>query len=319
MSLSRPAHSRPQQKSRPTTQSRPSTKQRPSTGQKRSAQSRPTRPSQQPNRGQRPSNRSVENFLGVQRDRPSARPSTRPADRPGRPGGDRPGRPGDGDRPGRPGDRPGRPGDRPDRGDRWKDRGDYVRDHYHHHLNDHFNDNYWWRRAGWATAIGWAGYNWGTPYYYGYSDDGSWGYYDDASYYGGGSETSYSDQQAAITETADTADAADGEWLPLGMFALTSQEETAADPNGYMQLSLSKDGTLSGYYHNSTTGESFELVGMVDKDTQLAAWQLTDSDNSPIVETGIFNLTKDETPARVHFADGRTQDVLLVALNQDSN
>ena len=322
MSRSRPSHSRPANSGRPSTNQRPANMNRPS------AQNRPSKPSQRPNAGSRPNNKNLENFLGVQRERPTTRPANRPdgdrpgrpgGDRPGMPGGDRPGRPG-GDRPGRPGgDRPGIPGNRPGQGDRWTGRGDQVRRNYHHNnLNNHFHDNYWWGRAGWATAIGWAGWNWGTPYYYGYSDDGSWGYSDGGSYYDSDSAASYSEQQDTISATSDAASVADDEWLPLGVFALTTQEGSVAEPNGYMQLSLSKGGTLTGYYYNSTTDLSYELEGIVDKETQMAAWQMADSENSPIIETGIFNLTEQETPARVHFADGRTQDVLLVALSGDN-
>jgi hypothetical protein len=34
------------------------------------------------------------------------------------------------------------------------------------------------------------------------------------------------------------------------------------------------------------------------------------------METGIYNLTKDTAPALVHFADGQTQQWLLVRLDE---
>ncbi len=34
------------------------------------------------------------------------------------------------------------------------------------------------------------------------------------------------------------------------------------------------------------------------------------------MEVGIFNLTKDTAPALVHFADGQTQQALLVRLEE---
>jgi hypothetical protein len=40
--------------------------------------------------------------------------------------------------------------------------------------------------------------------------------------------------------------------------------------------------------------------------------------NTPIMETGIYNLTQNETRALVHFADGQTQQWLLVRLEQPS-
>ncbi len=36
----------------------------------------------------------------------------------------------------------------------------------------------------------------------------------------------------------------------------------------------------------------------------------------PLMEVGIFNLTKDTAPALVHFADGQTQQALLVRLEE---
>jgi hypothetical protein len=36
----------------------------------------------------------------------------------------------------------------------------------------------------------------------------------------------------------------------------------------------------------------------------------------PIIETGLSNLTQDTTPALIHFADGQTQQWLLVRLEE---
>ncbi len=37
------------------------------------------------------------------------------------------------------------------------------------------------------------------------------------------------------------------------------------------------------------------------------------------VENGVANLTKDEAPALLHFADGQTQQRLLVRLEEPAN
>jgi hypothetical protein len=37
---------------------------------------------------------------------------------------------------------------------------------------------------------------------------------------------------------------------------------------------------------------------------------------TPIMETGLSNLTQDTTPALLHFADGSTQQWLMVRLEQ---
>jgi hypothetical protein len=54
---------------------------------------------------------------------------------------------------------------------------------------------------------------------------------------------------------------------------------------------------------------------MADKKTQRAAWTVVGK-TRPIVETGIANLTQDTAPALVHFADGQTQQWLMVRLEE---
>jgi hypothetical protein len=54
---------------------------------------------------------------------------------------------------------------------------------------------------------------------------------------------------------------------------------------------------------------------MVDKQTQRAAWTVQ-GQTRPLMETGIVNLTQETSPALVHFADGSTQQWLLVRLDK---
>ena len=46
---------------------------------------------------------------------------------------------------------------------------------------------------------------------------------------------------------------------------------------------------------------------------QRAAWQMVGK-KFPVMETGIYNLTQDTAAVLVHFADGQTQQCLLVRL-----
>ena len=57
------------------------------------------------------------------------------------------------------------------------------------------------------------------------------------------------------------------------------------------------------------------LEGMIDKKTQRVAW-CVQGKSWPIAETGLSNLTKDTFPALLHFADGQTQQWLLVRLEE---
>ena len=57
------------------------------------------------------------------------------------------------------------------------------------------------------------------------------------------------------------------------------------------------------------------IEGMADKQTQRVAWGIAGQER-PIVETGLANLTQDTAPALIHFADGQTQQWLLVRLEE---
>jgi hypothetical protein len=92
-------------------------------------------------------------------------------------------------------------------------------------------------------------------------------------------------------------------------------EPNGADPTMYLQLAVSKEGIISGTLQNTATGKVQPIEGMVDRETQRAAWTVQ-GQTRPIMETGIVNLTQDTSPALVHFADGSTQQWLLVRLDK---
>ncbi|MCC9608277.1 chromosomal replication initiator protein DnaA [Blastopirellula sediminis] len=291
-------------------------------------------------------------FLRDSGARPSTLPAQRPGggDRPGiadRPGaGDRPGpgdRPGVGDRPGagdRPGiaDRPG-PGNRPiadnrpnrieNRGDRQEirqDRRNEIRDHVHDHpIRDFWSDHPLWgawaitrpfRWAAWSGVAGWGNYGWSEPYYYNYGENV---YYDDGQVYYGDdpicTEAEYAAQAEAIAASAPETPPEQSEWMSLGVFALTPDgQEDAPDPTLFLQLVLSKEGIISGTLNNTVTSQTQTIEGMVDKKSQRCAWNVVGK-TRPIMECGISNLTQDTAPTLVHFADGTTQQWLMVRLD----
>jgi len=57
---------------------------------------------------------------------------------------------------------------------------------------------------------------------------------------------------------------------------------------------------------------------MVDRESQRAAWTVV-GENTPILETGISNLTQSEASTLVHFADGKTQQWLMVRIEKPEN
>jgi hypothetical protein len=147
-------------------------------------------------------------------------------------------------------------------------------------------------------------------------------YVGDQVYYGDqpvATAAEYAQQAAAIAADVPATKPAAADWMPLGVFAVTHDgEPTGADPTMYLQLAVSKQGVINGTLQNTATDASHEIEGMVDKETQRAAWTPVGKE-WPIMETGIVNLTQETTPALVHFADGTTQQRLLVRLDKPKN
>jgi hypothetical protein len=166
-----------------------------------------------------------------------------------------------------------------------------------------------------AVALGgWFPGWWSQPAYYDYG--GSVYYEDDSVYYGDqavATADEYYDQAAAIAENVPEVNDEEAEWLPLGVFALTQPDTESSDR--VLQLAVSKEGVIAGTFYNDTSGSTHPVEGSVDKKTQRAVWHITDGTNPDVVmETGIYNLTKDETEALLHFGSGQTQSVLMVRL-----
>lgn len=183
-----------------------------------------------------------------------------------------------------------------------------------------------WRPAAWATLASWGAWNWSMPYYY---DDGGYAYpiatdestYDyssppDASTYTSPSDTTPPVQTQPLLSGQTTAPAA-GDWLPLGVFAIASDANTAAQTNRFIQLALNRDGEIAGVLYNSLTDAAKDLTGTVNNSTQMAYWSLANQPGAPVASTGIYNLTQDETPVNVHFSDGSDQVWILVRLQQE--
>lgn len=183
---------------------------------------------------------------------------------------------------------------------------------HHFHPPYYRYHNNWWR---WTTPVvvtGWLGWN-VAPIYYDY-------YIDNGTYYWGPTETPGTVGYVEQTQPAPapTDQPIEGDWLPLGVFALSKDELGIAGPNIYLQLTLNKNGSIAGTYYNATTDQGYEVEGEVDKSTQTATMQVVDDPDSPVIETGLYNLTQQETPIRVHFADGRTENMLLIRLDEPS-
>ncbi|MCA9269298.1 MAG: hypothetical protein KDA41_12540 [Planctomycetales bacterium] len=123
----------------------------------------------------------------------------------------------------------------------------------------------------------------------------------------------YQQADAIAAGIPDGLDDAKIEWMPLGVFAVT--QEDAVDNGMIVQLAVSKEGIIAGTYYNELSGSERPLEGTVDQKTQRAAWKFADGKNVGVVfETGIYNLTKDETTMLVHFSADKTQTWHMVRL-----
>ena len=141
-------------------------------------------------------------------------------------------------------------------------------------------------------------------------------YQDDSVYYGDeavATADEYTQQAEAIAAEAPEL-AENEEWLSLGVFAITQDGQSSGpSPSMFLQLAVSKQGVIAGTFHNSETDQTEQVEGAVDTKTQRSAWTIAGKDR-PIMETGIANLTEDSGPVLVHFADGQTQQWLLVRM-----
>jgi hypothetical protein len=202
---------------------------------------------------------------------------------------------------------------------------DHIRDDYPR-MNFWLNNPNWarwrinapYRWATWAMLTGWFG--WGTlpASTYAYGDNVY--YVGDQVYYGTAPVTTsdaYADQAAAIVASApQNLDPGTSDWMPLGVFAVTQDDQpTGPEPTLFVQLAVNKSAIISGTFQNMATGETQTLEGAIDKTSQRAAWGVVGK-QWPIVETGVSNLTDDTVPILVHFADGETQQWLLVRLEE---
>lgn len=168
--------------------------------------------------------------------------------------------------------------------------------------------------ATWGSVGSWCGYS-EQPSAYGYGEDVY--YSGDQVYYGDqpvATAEEYAQQAETIATSAPETPAEKAEWLPLGVFAITQDgEASGTQPSIYMQLAISKQAAITGTMKNTITGKTQPLEGMADKQSQRVAWAVVGQER-PIAETGLSNLTQDAAPALIHFADGQTQQWLMVRI-----
>jgi hypothetical protein len=118
--------------------------------------------------------------------------------------------------------------------------------------------------------------------------------------------------QATQIASAGTAEPGEGsKWLPLGVFAVVEGDST--DSNDIFQLAVNPDGIIRGNYNNRKANKVEKISGAVDKTSGRAAWTIG-SDQTPVYEAGIANLTKNSTPILVHTGGAESHQLTLVRL-----
>jgi len=101
------------------------------------------------------------------------------------------------------------------------------------------------------------------------------------------------------------------EYLPLGVWAMVQEEK--GDAYMFFQISIDKEGVVTGAFKNLLSGETSPISGQVDKQTQRVAWKIG-SNGSTVIEAGLQNLTQEVASCLVHFGTDTTQTWLLVRL-----
>ena len=210
-------------------------------------------------------------------------------------------------------------------------RGTAVRGGFYHYSA--FNASWWgghptaWRPVGWTAATAWRWTTWpaltvwfgwtAAPVYY---DFGTTIVYQGDQVYinnqPGPTAVVYYQEAADLALSAPAAPSPEkkgDEWNPLGVFALVQGDQT--DPGAVFQLAVNKAGIIGGNYYNILTDTTLPVRGAVDKKTQRASWVVGDQ-KSTVYDTGIYNLTKDESPILIHFGKERTQQWLLVRVKE---
>jgi hypothetical protein len=183
-----------------------------------------------------------------------------------------------------------------------------------------YPSSYWWGRPQWTSFYTWfPNYGWSQPYYYDYGYGGNIVYRDNRVFVSGqdvGTAAAYAASAADlayIDPSTIEPTPAEG-WKPLGTFSVaTSQDEQ--NPPRVMQLAVNQEGLISGTILNRTSDKLYTVQGRVDPDTQRVAFTIG-NDPNVVLETGLYNLTLDETPVLVHYGENSTATYLFVRLDE---
>lgn len=106
---------------------------------------------------------------------------------------------------------------------------------------------------------------------------------------------------------------ANEEWQPLGVFGMIQGEESVAQH--IFQLAINAGGVIRGNYYNAVADSTTPVTGSLDKKTQRVAWSIGDKKDI-VFDCGLNNLTQDQTSLLVHYGKERTQQMVLIRLEE---
>lgn len=180
------------------------------------------------------------------------------------------------------------------------------------------NPWWWWRSVTWAAATSFVYATAPPPVYVDY---GTTVVYEGETVYVDNKPVPAEKYNKPIEELAVTvaqppaptppAEGKPAEWLPLGVFALAQEEK--GEPVMFFQISVNREGLISGGYENAITGDQKMIAGQVDKETQNVAWRIGDN-KTTVLTTTLANLTQDVSTVAIHFGGDRVQTWLLVRM-----
>ena len=197
-------------------------------------------------------------------------------------------------------------------------------DHFWNHFrrrnnNWYFDNNFqWFSVATWPRIVVWLPWAWSRPIYYYYEADGDVYYSttEDFSYLiPVDSKELFIEQATRIANARYPISKQQSDWMPLGMFAFALDNDSSDMPKRYISLAISKEGAVSGAYFDAASNTMLEIQGGIDQESQRIAWKFVGND-WPIMESGLYNLTKDESTLLIHTSSRTTQTEVLIRLER---
>jgi hypothetical protein len=102
-------------------------------------------------------------------------------------------------------------------------------------------------------------------------------------------------------------------WLPLGIFALAANDQ--ATVKVVVQLAVNKAGLVRGNYYRAVDKKNLLVQGSIYEETQRIAW-IIGGNKDVVFDTGLYNLTRHETPVLIHSGPDETEQLLLVRMRR---